>query len=253
MPENPTIVLLHGALTDASVWRGVSDRLQTVGHRVLAPSTPMRSLDGDAAYLHAFLETVSGPVVVAAHSYAGSVVSYPDALTPAVQALVFVAAFQQDAGETAGELNDRFPGSLLTPDNLLFRAYPHGQEAYLRPEKFADVYAADLAPAEAAIMAAAQKPFDPTILGGTFTAPATWHTIPSWSVVSTADVSIPTQALRWMAERAGSHVTEVDSSHAVPVAQPDVVARTILAAVESSQSRTNSAEGHPSQRPLSTV
>ncbi len=84
-------------------------------------------------------------------------------------------------------------------------------------------------------MAAAQKPFDPTVLGDSFTAPATWHAIPSWSIVSTADVSIPTEALRWMAQRARSSVTDVDSSHAVPVARSDVVARTILAAVESLQ------------------
>ncbi len=235
MPDSPTFVLVHGALTDASVWRGVSDRLQRAGHRVIAPSNPMLSLDGDAAYLHAFLETLPGPLVVAGHSYAGSVLSHPDALTPAVRALVFIAAFQQDAGETAAELNAKFPGSLLTPDNLLFRTCPHGQQAYVRPEKFAEVYAADLDPAEAAIMAAAQKPFDPTTLGGSFTAAATWHTVPSWSVVSTADVSIPTEALRWMAERAGSAVTETDSSHAVPVARPDVVTSAILAAAQGSR------------------
>lgn len=124
MSDSPTIVLVHGALTDASVWRRVSDRLQRAGHRVAAPSIPMRTLDGDAAYLRTFLESLPGPLVVAGHSYAGSVLSHPDSLTPAVRALVFVAAFQQDAGETAGELNDTFPGSLLTPDNLLIRKYP---------------------------------------------------------------------------------------------------------------------------------
>jgi pimeloyl-ACP methyl ester carboxylesterase len=230
MTEIPTIVLVHGALTDASIWRGVSSRLQSAGHQVVAPSLPMRSLDRDAAYLKAFLQSVPGPIAVVGHSYAGSVLSHPGALTSAVRSLVFVAAFQQDADETAAELNSRFPGSLLTPDNLLIRDYPDGQEVYLRPEKFAEVYAADLDPAEAATMAAAQKPFDPTSLGGSFSAPATWHTLPSWSVVSTADVSIPTQALRWMAERAGSEVTEVESSHAVPVAHPEVVTAAVLAA-----------------------
>ena len=230
MPQRPTFVLVHGALTDPSVWRGVCARLQRAGHLVAAPALPLRSLDGDAAYLRAFLESLPGPLVVAGHSYAGSVLSHPDALTPAVESLVFVAAFQQDAGETAGELNARFPDSQLTPGNLLVRKYPDGQEVYLRPEKFAAVYAADLDPAEAAVMAAAQKPFDPTVLAGSFTAPATWHTVPSWSVVSTADVSIPTEALRWMAERAGSAVTEIDSAHAVPVAHPDAVTNVILAA-----------------------
>lgn len=233
MPEKPTFILVHGALTDASIWRGVSRRLQSAGQRVAAPSLPMRSLDGDAAYLRAFLDAVPGPLVVAGHSYAGSVLSHPGALTPAVRALVFVAAFQPDAGETAAGLNQQFPGSLLTPDNLLVRACPGGQEVYLRPEKFAEVYAADLDPAEAAVMAAAQKPFDPVTLGGSFTSPATWHRLPTWSVVSTADVSIPTQTLRWMAGRAGSVVTEVGSSHAVPAARPDVVAEVLLAAGQS--------------------
>jgi pimeloyl-ACP methyl ester carboxylesterase len=234
MSEIPTIVLVHGALTDASVWRGVSGRLLSAGHLVAAPSLPMRSLDGDAAYLRTFLQSMSGPLVVAGHSYAGSVLSHPGALTPAVRGLVFVAAFQQDAGETAAGLNGKFPGSLLTSGNLLIRAYPGGQEAYLRPEKFAEVYAADIDPVEVAVMAAAQKPFDPTTLGGTFSGPATWHTLPSWSVVSTSDVSIPTQTLRWMAGRAGSTVTEVDSSHAVPVAHPEAVAGVVLAAAEAS-------------------
>ena len=228
--SEPTVVLVHGALTDASVWRRVSTRLQDAGHRVVAPAMPMRSLEGDVAYLRRFLETLPEPLVVAAHSYGGSVISDPEALTPAVRALVFVAAFQQDAGETAGGLNAQYPGSLLTPENMMFRDYPDGQEAYLRPEKFGEVYAADVDPTEQVIMAAAQHPFDPTTLGGSFTGTASWRTLPTWSVVSTSDVSIPTEALRSMAKRAGSTVVEVDSSHAVPVAHPDVVAQAIESA-----------------------
>ncbi|MFJ1761302.1 alpha/beta fold hydrolase [Amycolatopsis sp. NPDC088138] len=223
-----TVVLVHGALTDASVWRRVSPILQAEGHAVLAPALPLRTLDGDIAYLRRFLETLPGPLVVAGHSYAGSVLSAPDALTPAVRALVFVAAFQQDAGETAGELNGKFPGSLLGPDNLLFRDYPGGQEAYLRPEVFAPAYAADVEPAEARVLAAAQRPFDPAALSQSFDGTATWRTLPSWAVVATADRSIPTEAQRWMAGRAGSAITEVDASHAVPLSQPDVVARAIF-------------------------
>jgi len=168
---------------------------------------------------------------VAAHSYAGSVISAPEALTDSVKALVFVAAFQQDEGESADELNGRYPGSKLSPENLLVRSYPDGDEVYLQPEKFAEVYAADVEPAQVAIMAAAQHPFDPTTLGGTFTGTATWRTLPSWALISTSDVSIPTEALRFMAERAGSTVSEVDSAHAVPVAHPNEVADLVKAAV----------------------
>jgi pimeloyl-ACP methyl ester carboxylesterase len=231
MPASPTVVLVHGALTDASVWSDVAAILQNEGHQVIAPALPLHTLDGDIAYLRHFLETLPGPLVVAGHSYAGSILSAPEALSQAVRALVFVAAFQQDAGETPGELNGKFPGSLLTPDNLLFRDYPGGQEAYLRPEMFAPAYAADLSPARARVLAAAQRPFDPTVLSQSFDQPASWRTAPSWSVIATSDRSIPTETQRWMAERAGSTVVEVGSSHAVPLTHPGVVARAITTAV----------------------
>ncbi|MDQ7807590.1 alpha/beta hydrolase [Amycolatopsis sp. A133] len=225
-----TFVLVHGALTDASVWRRVSARLQDAGHTVIAPSLPMRDFDGDVAYLKQFLATLTGPLVVAAHSYAGSVISAPGALTENVRSLVFVTAFQQDAGETAGALNGKFPGSLLIPDNLVVRESPGGSEIYLRPDKFGEVYAGDAGPRDVKILAAAQKPFSPVTLEGSFANAASWHGLPSWAVVSTRDSSIPAEAQRWMAERAGSTVVEVDSTHAVPLVRPDVVAETILSA-----------------------
>ncbi len=233
MPTNPTVVLVHGALTDASVWHGVIALLQHQGTTVFAPSLPMRSFDSDVAYLHSVLETLDGSLLVVAHSYAGSVVSAPDALTPAVQALVFVAAFQQDTGESAGGLNGQFPGSKLTPDNLVIRPYPGGNEVYVRPDRFAEIYAADVPADHAAVMAAAQHPFDASTLGGSFAGPPTWWTLPFWAIVSTADVSIPTEALRFMAQRAGSSTSEVDSSHAVPVSNPQAVAEVIRTAAAS--------------------
>ncbi|MFD4637333.1 alpha/beta fold hydrolase [Lentzea sp. NPDC058436] len=228
--NQPTTVLVHGALTDASVWRRVSLRLQDAGHTVIAPSLPMRDFDGDIAYLRQFLSTLTGPLVVAAHSYAGSVVSAPEALTAHVRSLVFVTAFQQDAGETASALNGKFPGSLLVPDNLVVRDYPGGVEVYLRPDRFAEVYAGDASERDQKILATAQKPFDPITLEGSFATAASWHDRPSWAVVSTQDNSIPAETQRWMAERAGSVVVEVDSSHAVPLVHPDVVAGAVVAA-----------------------
>ena len=229
---SPAIVLVHGALTDASIWHGVIANLQQRGYRVLAPALPMRSLAEDVATLEAFLATVDGPIVVAGHSYGGSVISAPDALTPDVRGLVFVAAFQQDHDETAGELNYRFPGSRLTPDTTVVREHPGGSGLYLRPEYFAEVYAADVEPATAAGMSAAQHPIDPSALGETFTGPATWTRLPSWTLVATADRSVPTEAQRFMAKRAGSTVVEIDSSHAVPVAHPVDTADLIAAAAQ---------------------
>jgi pimeloyl-ACP methyl ester carboxylesterase len=98
---------------------------------------------------------------------------------------------------------------------------------------FAAAYAANLEPAQAQVLAAAQRPFDPTALSQTFDQLATWRTLPSWAVIATSDRAIPTEAQRWMAERAGSTVVEVDASHAVPLAQPDVVAAAITASTTS--------------------
>jgi pimeloyl-ACP methyl ester carboxylesterase len=236
---SPTIVLVHGAFTDASVWHAVIADLQQGGHRVIAPALSMRSLAADAASLHSVLDSVDGPIVVAGHSYGGSVISDPDALPANVRGLVFVAAFQQDTGETAGELNARFPGSMLTPDTTAAREHPGGTALSLRPEYFAPVYAADVEPATAVVMAAAQHPIDPAALGETFTGPATWTGLPSWALVATRDRSVPAAAQRFMAERAGSTVIEIDSSHAVPVAHPGATADLVAAAARAVSAATN--------------
>ncbi len=227
----PTIVLVHGALTDASVWHAVIARLQHRTYNVVAPAMPLRGLASDAAYLRSVLATIDGPIVVASHSYGGSIISRPDALSGAVGALVFIAAFQQDRGESAGELNARFAGSKLNSETVVVRAYPGGNDLYLRPECFADVYANDVEAATAAVMAAAQHPIDPAALDETFDDVATWRSLPSWALISTADNSIPIEALRFMSRRAGSHTVEVASSHAIPVSHPAQTADIIHAAV----------------------
>jgi pimeloyl-ACP methyl ester carboxylesterase len=231
--SGPAVVLVHGALTDASVWHEVARRLLSAGHEVLAPALPMRRLADDARYLAGVIERVERPVVLVGHSYAGAVISHPAiTATDNVAALVYVAAFQPDTGETAGGLNERFPGSQLTPDNLLVTPNPlGGQDLTLRPDRFAEVYAADVDPGRAAVLAASQRPVEPAVLGEQLPGEPAWRTIPSWALVSTRDHSLPPEVLRHMAERAGSRTVEVESSHAAPVARPDAVTDLILAAV----------------------
>ncbi|MFD6156412.1 alpha/beta fold hydrolase [Nocardia sp. NPDC060256] len=228
--SDPVLILVHGALTDASIWHPVIARLHSSGHTVLAPALPMRSLEQDAAYLAAVIADTGRPVVLAAHSYAGAVISHPAiTATGAVRALVYVAAFQPDTGESVGELNAKFSGSLLTPDNLAIAPNPlGGQDLTLRPERFAEVYAGDLDPALAAVLAAAQRPIEPAALAETLPGEPAWRSIPSWALISTRDRSLPAQTMRFMAERAESRVTEVDSAHAVPAARPEPVAEVIL-------------------------
>jgi pimeloyl-ACP methyl ester carboxylesterase len=230
--STPVIVLVHGALTDASVWREVARRLRSAGYEVVAPALPMRGLGQDARYLAGILGRIADPVVLVGHSYAGAVISHPEvAAVGKAAALVYVAAFQPDAGESAGELNAKFPGSMLTPDNLVVSPNPlGGDDLTLRPERFAEVYAADLEPGLAAVLAASQRPMDPAALGETFAGEPAWRSLRSWALVSTRDRSLPLEILRFMAERAGSRVVEVESSHAVPVSRPAEVTDLILEA-----------------------
>lgn len=232
MNDSLTVVLVHGALTDASVWHPVAGRLQAAGQTVAAPPLPLRGLHADAAELATFLGSVDGPVVLVGHSYAGSVISHPSVADPLVRAVVFVAAFQPDEGEATGELNDRFPGSGLTPENIAARPYPGGTEIALRPEAFREVYANDVEPGHAAVMAAGQRPIDPRALADRLPGRPVWRDVPSWALVATDDHSLPVAAQRFMAGRAGSHLVEVASSHAAPVAHPDAVTDLIMQAVK---------------------
>ncbi|GHF37168.1 hypothetical protein GCM10018783_01890 [Streptomyces griseosporeus] len=112
-PKTPTVVLIHGAFADASSWRGVVERLRNDGHSVLAPALPLRGLASDSAYIRSVLDSVTGPVVVVGHSYGGAVISQAAADHPRVKALVYIAAFVPEVGESALQLTDKFPGSTV--------------------------------------------------------------------------------------------------------------------------------------------
>ncbi len=230
--SKPVLVLVHGALTDASVWSAVISQLQQEGYRVVAPALPMRGLASDGAYLASILATIDDDVVLVGHSYAGAVISHAPQRPGQVRAAVYIAAFQPDTGEAAGELNARFPGSLLGPDTMAFLTSPSGTDLYLKPEHFRAVYAADVSPATTAVMAATQRPVDLRAMEEALAGEPLWRSVPTWSLVSTDDLSIPPAALRFMAARAGSTVVEVKSSHAVPVSQPHAVTALILKAAQ---------------------
>lgn len=234
----PTIVLVHGAFADASSWSGTIRRLQHAGYPVLAPANPLRGLADDTAYLRSALAAVDGPVVLVGHSYGGAVISGAAVGDSRVKALVYVAAFAPDKGESATELAAKFPGSTLG-DTVNPRSYPlpgggTGTELVIERAKFHRQFAADVPTADAAVMAVSQRPVATTALEEK-AGRAAWRTIPSWALIATADKNIPPAAQQWMARRAGSHVTEVDASHAVAVSRPAVVTHVILAAARATR------------------
>lgn len=229
----PTIVLVHGAFAESASWNDVIRRLQDHGHHVIAADNPLRGLAADADHVAAILASVDGPVVAVGHSYGGAVVSNAARGNDNVKALVFVAAFAPEEGESIGDLTGRFPGSTL-PDALANVPLPDGStDLYIRQDRYHQQFAADVPVHQAAVDAATQRPLSDVALGEASGPPA-WKAIPSWFVFPELDQNIPLAAHRFMAERAGARqVIEVaGASHAVAVSQPDTVADLILTAAK---------------------
>ncbi|MFE3410538.1 alpha/beta fold hydrolase [Streptomyces mirabilis] len=230
----PTVVLVHGAWSDASGWTKVTKQLQAQGYPVAAPPVPLRTLSGDATYLADYLKTIKGPIVLVGHSYGGSVITQAATGNSHVSALVYVAAFAPDKGETASALTAKFPGSHISDDPnaqipTALSPVPFsdngstGVDLYIKPDKFRDVFLSDrVGSREAAALAATQRPITPQALGEPAGNPA-WQTIPSWYLVAGNDHLIPPAAERFMANRAHAHVSEVNAPHDVLLTQPSAV------------------------------
>lgn len=235
-PDNAplTVVLVHGAFTDASSWNGVIERLQTGGVQVTAPPNPLRGLSADSAYIKSFLEQIPGPVLAVGHSYTGAVISNAATDAKNVVGLVFVAAFATDEGETVGAVASTSKDAILSTA-LVPLHYPVGDgaetavELGVDPAKFRDVVAADLPPEQTAVMAATQRPIAELAFSEPCGPPA-WKTLPSWAIVATDDKAAGADLVRSQAERAGATITEVDGPHVIMISQPQAVADVILAA-----------------------
>lgn len=225
----PTIVLVHGAFADSSSWNGVVARLGAKGYPIVAVANPLRGVASDARYVASVIDSVKGPVVVVGHSYGGTVITNAAAGKPQVKALVYVSAFAPDHGEASADLAGKFPGSTLGEALAAPVPLPEGGvDLYIRKDKFAKQFAADVRPADATLMAVAQRPVAEAALKEATQAVA-WKQVPSYFIYGTADRNIPPEALRFMAERAGSRKTVVvkEASHVVMVSHPDQVAALI--------------------------
>ena len=224
----PTMVLVHGAFADSSSWNGVVAILERDGYSVIAAANPLRSVKGDGDYVRSILATIRTPVVLVGHSYGGMVISNAAVGQPNVKSLVFVAAFAPEAGETAGGLNSKFPGSLVGPALAPVPLSGGGHDLYVRQDKFHDAFAPDLAEGAAKVAAAEQRPVTDIAFSEPATTPA-WKTIPSWFVYGDHDTAIPPQLHAFMAQRANARATVVvkGASHVVMISHPDEVAKVI--------------------------
>ncbi len=235
----PTIVLVHGDWADGSSWNRVIKRLQGKGFTAIAPPNLLRGPVADAPYLASYLHSVSGPIVLVAHSYGGFVATNAATGNPNVKALVYIDAFMPDAGETGDAL---VTGSGSCIGGSAFNAVPFdgGVDLYLRWEAnppypgFSECFANGVDPEEAAILAAAQRPAALAQFSEPSGPPA-WKTIPSWSLIGTLDNVIPRALLERMSSRAGARISRVKAGHLTPITRPAAVIDVILDAVDATR------------------
>jgi pimeloyl-ACP methyl ester carboxylesterase len=234
--QRPTIVLVHGDWADASSWNSVIERLQKRGFTVVAPPNLLRGPAADAPYVASYLRSISGPIVLVAHSYGGFVTTNAATGNPNVKALVYIDSFMPDEGEIAAEL---IAGSGTCIDESALNPVPFngGVDLYLRWEAnppypgFLDCFANGVGLEDARVLAATQRPAalaqfsDPS-------GPPAWKTIPSWSLIGTRDHVIPPALQEKMSSRAGAQISRIKAGHLTPITRPAEVTKVILSAID---------------------
>jgi pimeloyl-ACP methyl ester carboxylesterase len=215
------VVLVHGGFVDGSGWEGLYNELKKDGYKVSIVQNPTLSLEGDSDATKRIIDAQDGPVVLVGHSYGGAVITEAGN-DPNVAALVYIAAFVPDKGESVNTLIEGFPKDGPQPPILP----PQDGFLFLDREKFPDSFAADVDAELAVFMADSQVPWGVEALGGTISE-AAWAGKPSWYLITTEDRMIPPEAQREMSGRAGATVEEAAASHSVYVSQPAAVAEIV--------------------------
>lgn len=216
------IVLVHGAFADGSGWRNVYNILSDRGYKVSIVGNPNTGLEDDVAATRRVLDRQLGPVILVGHSYGGAIISITGN-SSTVAALVYVAGFAPDDGETLGQLLASYP-----TDPLSGILPPVDGFAWYDLGKYHSGFAGDLPKKESDFMAASQVPIAASAFSHVFKNVA-WKIKPSWHIVATDDHSIPPDLLRFMGKRTRGKVSEIKASHLVFISQPKKVADIIEA------------------------
>jgi pimeloyl-ACP methyl ester carboxylesterase len=235
MPGNNTrIVLVHGAVTDGSVWSKVIPILTDAGYRIIAAQLPLHSLENDVTTVERAVERIGGPAILVGHSYGGEVITNAGYNNPNVTGLVYIAALAPDEGETGNDLFEQLPEVV---SQQLLETFSENTELdsagflYFKPDKFHELVAQDVDPTEVEILATVQKPFNQSI-GLEKSGPPAWKQIPSWYQISENDRLIPPDIQRSYAERMNATTLSLNSSHASLISHPDEIADLIINATK---------------------
>src|ERR1700736_1573491 len=213
------VVLVHGAFADGSGWEPVAKILMDDGYKVSVVQHPETSYAEDQKYTKAAIDAMDGTVVLVGHSYGGSVITEAGN-HPKVKALVYIAAFALDDGESCASIEQALPQA-----SKAFKPDSNGNW-WIEQEHFAADFAADIPPEKAWFMAVSQVPISTDSFTHQVTSPA-WKTKPTWYMVATADRSINPDQERMMAKRAKAKTVEVKASHVAYMSHPQETVKLI--------------------------
>jgi pimeloyl-ACP methyl ester carboxylesterase len=219
------VVLVHGAFADGSGWEAIAKILEKDGYTVSVAQPPETSYAADQKYTKAAIDAMGGPVVLVGHSYGGSIISEAGN-DPNVAALVYIAAFALDEGDSCASIEQALPQA-----SKAFKPDSNGNW-WIEQDHFAADFAADISPAESHYMAISQVPISTDSFTHKVTSPA-WKTKPTWYMVAAADRSINPDQERMMAKRANAKTVEVNASHVAYMSHPKETAKLIEEAATS--------------------
>ncbi len=213
------VVLVHGAFADGSGWEAVAKKLEKDGYTVSVAQPPETSYADDQKYTKAAIDAMGGPVVLVGHSYGGSIITEAGNDTN-VSALVYIAAFALDEGESCASIEQAVPQA-----SKAFKPDSNGNW-WIEQDQFAADFAADIPPAEAHFMAISQVPISTDSFTHKVTSPA-WKSKPTWYMIASSDRSINPDQERMMAKRANATTVEVNASHVAYMSHPKEAAKLI--------------------------
>lgn len=228
-PQQPSVVIVHGAFADGSDWGKVVPLLQAEGIKVTVVQNPLTSLADDVAATQRVLNNQESDVVLVGHSWGGTVISEAGT-DKKVRSLVYVAAFAPDAGQAVKDLGKEYPA----PSGVKDIAADKNGFLYMTSEGMARGFAQDLPPAQTAVMAATQGPIRASAFDDK-TSAAAWKGKPSWYIVAKEDRMIQPDLQRAFAKKIGAKVSEIEASHVPQQSRPADVAKVIIQAVQKSQ------------------